>query len=45
MPVTRDLPGFFLFAEDDNERMADLTVDIVATRSPNRRSGSTRAAT
>ncbi len=32
MPVTRDLPDFFLFAEDDNERVADLTVDIVANR-------------
>jgi len=36
MPVTRDLPDFFLFAEDDNERVADLTVDIVANRLPRR---------
>ncbi len=36
MPVTRALPDFFLFAEDDNERVADLTVDIVANRLPRR---------
>ena len=36
MPVTRELPDFFLFAEDDNERVADLTVDIVAHRLPRR---------
>ncbi len=36
MPVTRELPDFFLFAEDDNERVADLTVDIVANRLPRR---------
>jgi len=36
MPVTRDLADFFLFAEDDNERVADLTVDIVANRLPRR---------
>ncbi len=34
MPVTRGLADFFLFAEDDNERVADLTVDIVANRLP-----------
>ena len=36
MPVTRGLADFFLFAEDDNERVADLTVDIVANRLPRR---------
>jgi len=34
MPVTRDLADFFLFAEDDNERVAELAVDIVANRLP-----------
>jgi len=34
MPVTRGLADFFLFAEDDNERVADLVVDIVANRLP-----------
>ena len=34
MPVTRDLADFFLFAQDDNEQVADLTVDIVANRLP-----------
>jgi len=36
MPLTRDLPDFFLFAEDENEKVADLVVDIVATRLPRR---------
>jgi len=36
MPVTQGLTDFFLFAEDDNERVADLTVDIVANRLPRR---------
>jgi len=36
MPETRGLDDFFLFAEDDNERVADLTVDIVANRLPRR---------
>ena len=36
MPLVRDMPDFFLFAEDENERVADLTVDIVATRLPRR---------
>jgi exodeoxyribonuclease V alpha subunit len=35
-PLTKDLPDFFLFAEEDAERVADLTVDIVATRLPKR---------
>jgi len=34
LPVTRGLADFFLFAEDDAERAADLTVDIVAQRLP-----------
>jgi len=34
MPVTRDLADFFLFAEEDADRVADLTVDIVANRLP-----------
>jgi len=34
MPETRGLDDFFLFAEDDIERVADLTVDIVANRLP-----------
>ena len=32
MPHTKDLPDFFFFAEEDAERVADLTVDIVANR-------------
>ena len=33
-PRTTALPDFFLFAEEDNERVADLVVDIVANRLP-----------
>src|SRR5919202_1547342 len=36
MPVMQGLEDFFLFAEDDPERVADLVVDIVATRLPRR---------
>jgi len=36
LPVTRDLADFFLFAEEDTERVADLVVDIVANRLPRR---------
>jgi exodeoxyribonuclease V alpha subunit len=36
MPVMQGLEDFFLFAEDDPERMADLVVDIVAHRLPRR---------
>jgi exodeoxyribonuclease V alpha subunit len=32
LPVARGLDDFFLFAEDDAERVAELTVDIVAHR-------------
>ena len=35
-PVTRGLDDFFLFAEDDADRTAALTVDIVANRLPRR---------
>jgi exodeoxyribonuclease V alpha subunit len=35
-PVTRGLDDFFLFAEDDPERVADLVVDVVAQRLPRR---------
>jgi exodeoxyribonuclease V alpha subunit len=35
-PVTRGLGDFFLFAEEDPERVADLVVEIVATRLPRR---------
>lgn len=35
-PVTDGLPDFFLFAEDDTERAAGLTVDVVARRIPQR---------
>ncbi len=35
-PVTRGLDDFFLFSEDDPERVADLVVDIVANRLPRR---------
>jgi len=34
MPITRGLPDFFLFVEDDNERIADLVVDVVVNRIP-----------
>jgi exodeoxyribonuclease V alpha subunit len=33
-PVTRGLADFFLFPEDDPEKAADLTVDIVTSRLP-----------
>lgn len=36
VPVTDGLPDFFLFAEDDTERAAGLTVDVVARRIPQR---------
>jgi exodeoxyribonuclease V alpha subunit len=36
LPVTKGLDDFFLFAEEDAERAADLTVDIVAHRLPRR---------
>jgi exodeoxyribonuclease V alpha subunit len=32
LPITRGLDDFFLFAEEDTERIADLVVDIVANR-------------
>ncbi len=35
-PATRGLADFFLFAEDDPQRVAELTVDIVANRLPRR---------
>jgi len=35
-PLTRGLDDFFLFAEDDPERVADLVVDVVANRLPRR---------
>jgi exodeoxyribonuclease V alpha subunit len=35
-PVTQGLDDFFLFAEEDSERVAELTVDIVAHRLPRR---------
>src|SRR6266536_1971002 len=36
LPLTQGLADFFLFAEDEPERVADLVVDIVATRLPRR---------
>lgn len=33
-PVVTGLPDFFLFSEDDAERTAELTVDVVARRIP-----------
>ncbi|RLL66929.1 ATP-dependent RecD-like DNA helicase [Streptomyces sp. Z26] len=33
-PVTRGLPDFFLFTEDDTEEAGRLTVDVVARRIP-----------
>jgi len=33
-PVTEGLPDFFLFAQDDTEEVAALTVDVVANRIP-----------
>ncbi|HEV8648207.1 MAG TPA: AAA family ATPase [Actinomycetes bacterium] len=35
-PVTQGLADFFLFPEDDPERVADLTVDIATNRLPRR---------
>jgi len=35
-PITHGLADFFLFAEDDADRVADLVVDIVANRLPRR---------
>ncbi|MGV9269775.1 SF1B family DNA helicase RecD2 [Kitasatospora sp. NPDC003701] len=35
-PLTEGLPDFFLFVEDDAERAAGLTVDVVARRIPQR---------
>ncbi|WP_377271379.1 ATP-dependent RecD-like DNA helicase [Peterkaempfera sp. SMS 1(5)a] len=35
-PLTEGLPDFFLFAEDDAERAAGLTVEVVARRIPAR---------
>lgn len=36
MPIVHGLADFFLYAEDDAEDDADLTVDIVANRLPGR---------
>jgi exodeoxyribonuclease V alpha subunit len=35
-PITRGLADFFLFPEEDPEQVADLVVDIVASRLPRR---------
>jgi len=35
-PITHGLNDFFLFPEDESERVADLVVDIVANRLPRR---------
>jgi exodeoxyribonuclease V alpha subunit len=35
-PITHGLADFFLFAEEDPEHVADLVVDVVATRLPRR---------
>src|SRR6266511_2596056 len=35
-PITRGLADFFLFAEDEPDRVADLVVDILANRLPRR---------
>jgi exodeoxyribonuclease V alpha subunit len=35
-PITHGLADFFLFAEDDPDRVADLVVEIVANRLPRR---------
>jgi exodeoxyribonuclease V alpha subunit len=35
-PITHGLADFFLFAEDDSDRVADLVVEIVANRLPRR---------
>jgi exodeoxyribonuclease V alpha subunit len=34
LPQTRQLPDFFFFAEDEPEKVAELTVDLVAHRLP-----------
>ena len=36
MPHTKGMDDFFFFAEEDPERVAELTVDIVANRLPRR---------
>jgi exodeoxyribonuclease V alpha subunit len=36
MPLTKDLPDFFFFTEEDAEKVAALSVDIVANRLPKR---------
>jgi exodeoxyribonuclease V alpha subunit len=36
MPHTKELSDFFLFTEEDAERVAELTVEIVANRIPKR---------
>jgi exodeoxyribonuclease V alpha subunit len=36
LPQTKGLPDFFLFAEEDAERVAELVVELVATRLPKR---------
>jgi len=36
LPHTKGLADFFLFAEEDAERVAELTVDVVANRLPKR---------
>ena len=36
LPVTQGLADFFLFAEEDSERVSDLVVDVVASRLPRR---------
>jgi exodeoxyribonuclease V alpha subunit len=35
-PITRGLDDFFLFADEEPERVADLVVDVVASRLPRR---------
>jgi exodeoxyribonuclease V alpha subunit len=35
-PIIHGLDDFFLFAEDDPDRVADLVVEIVANRLPRR---------
>jgi exodeoxyribonuclease V alpha subunit len=36
LPITRGLADFFLFAEEEAERVAELTVDVVTHRLPRR---------
>jgi exodeoxyribonuclease V alpha subunit len=36
LPQTKGVPDFFLFAQDDPEQVAELTVDIVANRLPHK---------